>query len=269
MRAATHLAQDASTKKNNIRSGIYPKVFVGVFCITQAPGGNYHYRGDRMINFLIRGLIVYITVITAVRLMGKRQIGQLQPSELVVTILLSEVAAMPLGHTSMPIITCVALVFLLASLEVISSFFSVKSHTFRRLVEGSSVMVIKKGKILQKNLHTVRLSIEDLIEALRLKDVFDIEEVDFAYVETNGAVSVKLKKKYRPPTPDDKSSSDGVIPFVIISEGKIIEKDFEFCGITRKKIEKALAKAGLTAKDVFLMTADIDGNINITEKQVK
>ena len=222
-----------------------------------------------MINILLRGAIIYVAVIITVRLMGKRQIGQLQPSELVITILLSEVAAMPLENSSMPIVSCLALIFLLASFEVISSFFSVKSNTFRKLVEGSSVMVIKNGKILQQNIHTLRYSIDDLLEALRLKDIFDINEVDFAYIETNGALSVKLKKNYRPPTPDDESSHDGNIPYAVISEGKIVDKDFEHCNMTQQKIEKALKKRGINKKDVFLMTADYEGNFNIIEKQVK
>ncbi len=130
-------------------------------------------------------------------------------------------------------------------------------------------MVIKKGKILQQNIHSLRYSIDDLLEALRLKDVFDINEVDFAYIETNGSLSVKLKKKYRPPIPDDENSHDGNIPYVVISEGKIVDKDFEYCNMTQQKIEKALNKRGLNECDIFLMTADYEGNFCIIEKQVK
>jgi uncharacterized membrane protein YcaP (DUF421 family) len=135
--------------------------------------------------------------------MGKRQIGELQPSELVITIILSEVASMPLENINTPLLPSVILVFLLACFEVLSSDLSVKLPFFRRLLQGNPILVINKGEIVEKNLHSIRFSMDDLTEALRLKDVFDIEAVDFAYIETNGGLSVKLKKNYRPPTKND------------------------------------------------------------------
>lgn len=221
-----------------------------------------------MINNLVRGAIIYVAVIAAVRLMGKRQIGQLQPSELVITILLSEVAAMPLQNSSIPIFTCLGLVFLLASFEVISSAISVKFPAFRSLIQGNSMLVIKNGKLVQKHINQIRYSIDDLTEALRLKDVFDIQNVDFAYVETNGSVSVKLKKNCRPPTKIDDEVQDGTLSCLIINDGKVIEREFPYCGMTRDKLRKILQKEGLTEKEVLLMTADCTGSTYIVRKQV-
>ena len=105
---------------------------------------------------MLRGLIVYITVIISVRLMGKRQIGELQPSELVTTFLLSEVASMPLQDKDISLFTCIVLLFLIVGLEVIFSVIAVKSDLFRRLLQGSSVLVIKDGKLLQNKMKNLR-----------------------------------------------------------------------------------------------------------------
>ena len=133
-----------------------------------------------MINVMLRGLIVYVTVIISVRLMGKRQIGELQPSELVTTFLLSEVASMPLQNKDISLFTCIVLIFMIVGLEVIFSVLAVKSDTFRKVMQGSSALVIKDGKLLQGKMKNLRYSIDDLLEGLRLKDVFDISTVKYA-----------------------------------------------------------------------------------------
>ena len=143
-----------------------------------------------MLPILIRGIIIYIIVIASVRLMGKRQIGELQPEELVITILLSDIASMPLQNSNTPLLQSVAAIFLLIALEVITSCLSLKFRPFRTLLQGHSIMIVKNGEIVQKNMKQIRYSVDDVIEALRLKDVFDIEKVNFAYVETNGSLSV-------------------------------------------------------------------------------
>ncbi|MBR2893562.1 MAG: DUF421 domain-containing protein, partial [Clostridia bacterium] len=142
-------------------------------------------------NLLFKGIIVYVAVIIAMRFMGKRQIGELQPGELVITFLLSEVAAMPLQGDDIPVLSSVSLVFLLVVLEMASSFLSMKSRSYRTLIQGHSVLIIKEGKLLKKNMKMIRYSNDDLMEALRLKDVFDIDTVQYAYIETNGSVSIQ------------------------------------------------------------------------------
>ena len=222
-----------------------------------------------MINIMIRGLIVYITVIVSVRLMGKRQIGELQPSELVTTFLLSEVASMPLQNKDISLLNCLVLIFMIVGLEVIFSVLDLKSDFFRRLMQGSSALVIKDGKLLQDKIKSIRYSIDDLLEGLRLKDVFDISKVKYAYVETNGSLSVELKDSERPVTPKDLklSVSTEALPCLVISDGKIVEKDFELCGMTKEKLEKLLKKANIKKEEVFIMTADRSGKTNIIRKE--
>lgn len=219
-------------------------------------------------NLLLKGVIVYIAVVIAMRLMGKRQIGELQPGELVITILLSEVAAMPLQGDDVPVLSSLSLVFLLVVLEMLSSLLSIKSRGYRTLIQGNSVLIIKQGKIIKKNMKMIRYSTDDLIEALRLKDVFDISTVEYAYIETNGSVSVQLKKKYQPLCGDDVNIKDNedYLPCLIVSDGKVITKDFNLCGMTWEKLNKTLKKENLKVEEIFLMTADKSGKNFIVRK---
>lgn len=219
-------------------------------------------------NLLLKGVIVYVAVVIAMRFMGKRQIGELQPGELVITILLSEVAAMPLQGDDIPVLSSLSLVFLLVVLEMLSSFLSIKSRVYRTVIQGNSVLIIKEGKIIKKNMKMIRYSTDDLIEALRLKDVFDISTVQYAYIETNGSISVQLKKKYQNLCPEDMNVklAEEYLPCLIVSDGKAITKDFSLCGMTQEKLDKILKKENIKIEDVFLMTADKSGKSFIVRK---
>lgn len=221
-----------------------------------------------MINILLRGLIVYVTVIISVRLLGKRQIGELQPSELVTTFLLSEIASMPLQNKDASLLGCLVLIFMIVSLEIIFSVLAVKSNLFRTLMQGSSALIIKDGKLIQSKMKSIRYSIDDLLEGLRLKDVFDISKVKYAYVETNGSLSVELKEGERPVTPKDLRlpASDEALTCLVISDGKVVDKDFDLCGMTAEKLKKLLDKANVKQREVFIMTADRTGKVNIIRK---
>lgn len=219
-------------------------------------------------NLMIRAVIIYVVVILAVRLMGKRQIGELQPGELVITILLSEVASMPLQGDDYPLMSSVVLIFLFVALEVISSVLSLKSRKYRTIIQGHSIMIIKDGELLQDNLKMIRYSIDDLFESLRQKDVFDIKEIKYAYVETNGAVSVELKNEYKPPTANDLNLSvkNEPLPCLVISDGQILTDEFYVCKATKKQIENILKKKNLKLKDVLVMTLNENGESFIVKK---
>ena len=133
-----------------------------------------------MVLTILRIFILYVLATAAVRIMGKRQIGELQPSELVITILLSEIAAIPMQDTDIPLLNSVVAVLLLVAFEIISSVISMKSRGARRLLEGNAVTVIRDGKIDQKEIKRLRYTVDDLLTALRQKDVFDISTVGYA-----------------------------------------------------------------------------------------
>ena len=224
-----------------------------------------------MINLVIRCVIIYVVVIAMVRLMGKRQIGELQPSELVITILISDVASMPLQNMEMPLISTVTSLLVLVMFEVMLSVISIKSRKARKLLQGNSVIIIKNGKLIESSLRLIRYSIDDLMEALRLKDVFDISQVQYAYIETNGSISVELKPQHRTITPQDLSmATEKVsIPCLVICDGEIVDSEFDVCNMTREKLYKILDEKELSAKEILLMTVDSSGRSYIRLKEVK
>lgn len=224
-----------------------------------------------MIPLFIRGIIIYVIVILSVRLMGKRQIGQLQPSELVITILLSDVASMPLQNSETPLIGCLIAIFLLVSFEVISSVITMKFPSFRRLIEGNSVPIIQNGRIIEKNMREIRYTTDDLMQALRLKDVFDLSDVDCAFVETNGSVSVKLKKSACNVTVDDLElePKDDPISCLVVSDGRIVTHEFELCNLTEEKLMNILKEMELEVSDILIMTYSKNGDTVIAMKEKK
>ena len=157
--------------------------------------------GDSMTVTLIRTAIMYIFVTIGIRLMGKRQIGDMQPNELVVTLLISEIAAIPLQDTTQPLLNGIVAIFALVIIEILISIICLKSIRFRRLMNGKSIVIIKNGRVDERAMRKVRMTVIDLIELLRDREVFDLNTVDFAVLEVNGSLSVMLKPEHQPLTP--------------------------------------------------------------------
>lgn len=220
-----------------------------------------------MFSTIIRTVILYFIVTVGIRVMGKRQIGDLQPNELVVTLLISEIAAIPLQDTSQPIINGVIAIFMLVILEIVISVLAMKSIFIRKLISGKSVVVIKNGVLDQKAMKKVRITVLDLIELLRGQNVFDIGTVQFAVLEVNGNLSVLLKSGERTPTNKDldiKPKKDAIqIP--VISDGKLLSESLKALNIDEEVISKKLL--GKRIEDVFLMTIDRYQNHNIIIKE--
>lgn len=222
-----------------------------------------------MLVTVFRTLILYIFVTISIRLMGKRQIGDMQPNELVVTLLVSEIAAMPLQDTTQPIINGIIAIFMLVIIEIVISVLTMKSQFIRKILSGHSIVIIKNGKIDQKAMKKVRLTIADLIELLRQQDVFDIGQVAFAVLEVNGNLSVMIKNTEQPPTQKQlniKSEKDGLQMPVII-DGKVIKESLAAIKYDRTTLDKLLKNNKVKVDDVFLMTLDRNGNNNIIRKE--
>ena len=156
-----------------------------------------------MLATILRTVIIYVVVTVAIRLMGKRQIGDMQPNELVITLLISEIAAIPLQDSNEPLINGVGAIMVLICAEILLSALSLKSAFVHRLLSGRAVVLIKDGKIDEKAMKKVRITALDLLELLRGKDVFDINEVDFAVLEVNGELNIFKKSKYKTATVGD------------------------------------------------------------------
>lgn len=225
--------------------------------------------GFGMTVVLIRTFIIYFVVVAAVRLMGKRQIGQLQPTELVVTLILSEIAASSVNDTDKPLVNSVIGVTVLVSLEIISSYLALKSGKFRRLAEGNAVYVIKEGKLDIRALEEIRFSIDDLMEALRQKDVFDISDVEYAVVETNGSLSVMLRADKIPLTLSTfgRKTEEKGLPVVVIADGRYIYSNFSICKTSKSRIDSILSDEKIHISHVMLMMLDKSGNRFIIPKE--
>ncbi len=200
--------------------------------------------------------------------MGKRQIGELQPSDLVVTLLISQIISIPIQDTDIPLVNTIIPILLLVGFEIITSALNMKSIKFRSLMQGHPVVIINDGNLDQKILKDLRFTVDDLLESLRQKDVFDISQVQYAIVETNGQLSVLLKPENDTVTREDMNLSPAPQGYKcpVVIDGKIVENDFEICNTSTEKINKIIKKEKLQIKEILLMTVDSVGNHTIIRK---
>lgn len=193
-----------------------------------------------MLISFIRTLILYALVVTALRIMGKRQIGELQPSELVVAIMISDLATIPMSDTGIPLLYGVIPIVTLVCAEMLLSYLCMKSQKIRCAVTGKPVYIINKGEICQKEMEKARYSISDLMEELRMLNVFDISDVYCATLETNGKISVVTKEQ---------SCEKG---YVLISDGVIQHFTLQDSPFDEKDLKKFIGKKNI--KDIFVLS---------------
>ena len=184
-----------------------------------------------MIISCIRTVILYVAVILAMRVMGKRQIGELQPFELVVTLMLSDLAAVPMQETGIPLLVGLLPILVLVILEVIFSYISLKSKRARGFLLGRPSILIRGGKLNEQEMRRLRVNIDDIEDELRKKDIKSIGEVEIAILETDGSISA---------FPMQNGDS---LPYTLISDGRIIDKNLQKCGLDRKKLQSLLGSA--------------------------
>ncbi|MBQ6878463.1 MAG: DUF421 domain-containing protein [Oscillospiraceae bacterium] len=219
-----------------------------------------------------RTLIIYFIIIVCLRIMGKRQLGELQPSEFVIAILISNIATLSIEDTNIPLTGAVVPIITLMSAEVILSFITLKSGKAQTIVTGNPVVIIRNGNIDQKSMRELRFSIEDLMSQLRINGIFDIEEVSWAIVETNGQLTVYQKPEYQPLTPStffEQKKQNGFPPMVLISDGVLLPKVLKECNLSKRWLEGVLKEEELSEKDVFLMTCDPSAKYCIVRKETK
>lgn len=226
-----------------------------------------------MVVLLIRTVILYIIIVFALRVMGKRQLGELQPSEFVVTILVSNIATLSLEDSNVPLLGSVLPIFMLVICEVAASLIILKSNKMGKIISGNPCIIIRDGVIDQKVMRDLRWSIEDLMEQLRVGNVFDIGEVSCAIVETSGKLSIFKKFESRETTAGMMQIPIGndcdSPPMTIISDGRYVPDALNFCNIKQEWVENELKKKNLTVKDVFLMTCNRRAQYFIAEKEKK
>lgn len=217
----------------------------------------------------IRAVILYLLLIFSVRLMGKRQIGELQPSELAVTILISNIATLPVEDTGLPLLTGIIPIITLASLDVIMSWLGLKKRSVRRVISGTPVIIIKDGKLDQNQMKAIRFTVDDLMASLRGQGIFDISEVQFAVVETTGLLSVYQKYQYKNVTNGDIMLKGKSVnpPEILIADGELDRDAMIRLKLSDEWVIRTLKKEKTVIKNIFLMTVDSNRKYSVIKKE--
>lgn len=202
---------------------------------------------------IFRAMVLYFLLIGSVRLTGKRELGQLEPSELVVTMLAADLAAIPIENPDKPLYTGVLPILLIVVLEIILSRLSLSSVLFRRIMCGKPVILIENGKVLYENLKKTRITMDELTGQLRLKDVLDISTVRFAILETNGSLSVF-------PYPAQS------LPVTIISDGRLMKTNLKKSGKDEVWVNRTLKKHKVAQADTLMLTVDDQNKVVLIPK---
>ena len=224
-----------------------------------------------MITAFFRTVILYLLIIAGLRLMGKRQIGELEPGDLVLTLIISDLASVPMQDFGIPLVNGVFPIIVLLSLSMLVSYFSLKSIRFRSLVCGRPTVIIQDGKILQANMAKTRFTVDELYEQLRTQGYSSLEGVKYAILETSGQVSVLPYTRTAPLTPQSAGievQEDVTLPVLVVNDGHILTDNLRTCGRDLSWLQGQLKKRRLTSpKQVFLMTVDETGAVVCVTKE--
>ncbi len=223
-----------------------------------------------MILSYLRTIILYLVLICVIRLMGKRQIGQMEPSEFVVTMLVANLASIPMQDSGIPLFSGFIPIVTVLGLELVLSHLSLKSIRVRKLLCGKPVILIENGNILQQNLRKTRVTLDELTGHLREKDVLDLKSVQYAILETNGNLSVFPYPKDRPASAKEAGiqASKQYIPLTIISDGVLLRENLKKAGKNEKWIRQVLGQHNAQLRDTWLLTVDGADHIVFYRKEL-
>ena len=210
---------------------------------------------------MVRTVIVFLVLLIIMLLMGKRQIGEMQPFELVITLLISELACIPMADASVPLLYGIVSVVTIFVLHELVTLIDLKGKPFKALLSGKPGVVVNKNGIDAYELKRNRLDVSDLIESLRTAGYFSLDSIDYALYESNGTFSALPKKDY-----EEKQTS---LPLVILSSGKFDEKNLQFSGLSAEFFRSILREQGVKEKDVLVLTADGTGTLYLQENGKK
>ncbi|OPZ75748.1 MAG: hypothetical protein BWY80_00012 [Firmicutes bacterium ADurb.Bin456] len=213
---------------------------------------------------IFRTIVLFVVVVVGLRLMGKKQIGQLQPYELVIVIMLSALAAIPMENTGVPLLSGLFPIITLLLAEVVLSYISLKSERARGIICGTPSVLIENGKIVEQELKRIRYNINDLLEQLRTKNMPNIADVEFAILETSGELSVIPKSQKRPLVPADlkvDTSYEG-LPMTLVIDGYVFNQNLQKMNLSMDWLKSELKKFGVVHfKEVLFASLDSDGNL--------
>ena len=224
-----------------------------------------------MLISIFRVFVLYLLVILVMRIMGKREIGQLQPYELAITLIISELVTLPMEDNAIPLLDGVMPVLTITLAQVTLSYLTTKSQWFQDFISGKYTIIIENGKMMQKNMTKQKYNITELLEQLRMNGVTKIDDVEYAILETSGQLSVILKAPKRPVAAEQmlvNTEYEG-LPINIILDGKIVKENLESAKLTIQDVEKRLKEDELNIEDVFFANIDAKGEYYIQKKELE
>ncbi len=206
-----------------------------------------------MASIFIRTIIIYLVLNVIMKIMGKRQIGELEVNELVTTLLISEIASAPITDTDLPLFGAIIPILFISAGEVAVSYIKNKSAKVKKIVEGTPAYIIYKGRLRQDVLEKNRISINEILTEMRIQGIGDISEVKYAILEQSGKISLFKKQD--------------AVAHALIADGEPDRINLDELGITREDIDRMLTERRISITDVFLMTVNDDGEVKITKKE--
>lgn len=219
---------------------------------------------------LIRTIILYLFIIVGIRLLGKHQIGQLEPSELVLTLIIADLASVPMQDNGIPLLSGLIPIVVLLCLSSIFSVLCTKSIKFRTLLCGRPSIMVQNGQVVEAELRKNRLTLDELMEELRIQGYADSKSIKFALLETNGQLSVLPFAAEKPATAAQMgvATQETGLPVVLISDGRLLEHNLKGAGYEEIWLEKQLAAHGLhSPRQAFLLTVDETGSTYCVPKK--
>ena len=219
---------------------------------------------------LIRTVVLYLFIIVGIRLLGKHQIGQLEPSELVLTLIIADLASVPMQDNGIPLLSGLIPIVVLLALSSILSALCTKSIRFRALLCGRPSVVVENGRVVEEELRKNRLTLDELMEELRIQGYAGFQSIKFALLETNGQLSVLPYAAEKPATAAQVGAAveEPGLPVVLVSDGRLLEHNLKGAGYEGGWLEKQLAAHGLRSpRQAFLLTVDEGGNTYCVPKK--
>ncbi len=212
-----------------------------------------------MVIAVVRTVILYLLIIFGIRLLGKHQVGELEPAEFVLALIIADIASVPMQDYGIPLLMGVIPIITLLCLSMILSMLSMKSLRLRALLTGVPSILVRNGKLDQREMRRTRMTLDEILEQLRLQGYTDLADVQYAILETNGQLSVLPYARRKPPVAEDMDVpvSDSGLPIVLINDGRLLSHNLKKSGLNETWLNKRLAEHKLhSVKQVYLMTVD-------------
>lgn len=221
---------------------------------------------------ICRSLILYVLILFLIRIMGKRQLGEMQPFELVITLIIADLATIPMAETALPLIQGIIPLITLVCIHYLICLLSRKSVRFRRLFSGKPVILLDPDGINYENMRKVNMNFNDLLEGVHSAGYFNLEELLYVILQTNGTMTIINRAPFSPLTANDMNipKDNATLPMIIVSKGKIMNENMQLAKINENFIIKQIKKVGIKSiKDIMILTMNNNGKIYVQPREGK